>query len=365
MSMETRPMKSMTPKSPTNNTLGDDRYDILPSPGSSQSWYLTGMMGSTDAEGALQICRRTCVNLAAAAQNVTLANDDATGEPGTGDFLISFWMWTEDVSLVAFASKYKAADDDGWIFATTAAGLVEASVDDTGGTPLVLTSVTAVNDGEWHHVALYGDRGEEDGLKLYIDGVQEDVCLGTGAEKFKTDYASAITGGDSGLVFKGTNSKVIKLSAFGIFKGTITAANLLLYVAACFNADPANILAGIGKKFVGTETALATAYNFDEDEGSVAHDIVSTKDATLTGATWVAGGAPLDLTDPDDEMGGLGPIYISNYFDDTENKAMGSQPLVVTFPHAIKIGRNNPLTVTATAALVVQFFVFQDHYKAM
>jgi hypothetical protein len=132
---------------------------------------------------------------------------------------------------------------------------------------------------------------------------------------------------------------------------------------------------GIGKKFSGSETGLQCAFNLDEGIGTVAYDVKNDASnvGTITNESWVpfkqngataaveVQGVPFEETtvaldiEMLDDMG--------KFWTGLESATGVHMNTIVTFPHAIKIGRNNPLRILetdGTADLVL--FGYTDKY---
>lgn len=104
---------------------------------------------------------------------------------GLTDFSFEAWIRTTQTTNGAFISKsiYGAASNR-W-YGAIRSGLIEVMFNQRPETAMV-TSITAVNDGEWHHIAATLNRNGL--LTLYIDGVIEGTA---DASTFAaTDYIS-------------------------------------------------------------------------------------------------------------------------------------------------------------------------------
>jgi len=324
---------------PVQQILGADRYTKIAAPSNHQSHYVTGFIATAAAAKSFYFPRRTCMKFTAANNVVTVADDTAL-EPTSGDFLLSIWIKTSSHTLVDFVSKIDGTN--GYTLETTAAGLVKVSVGDAGAA-IALTGVTPINDGLWHNIMVVGDISEKAGLYLYVDNKLDVRANGT-----TEDYTgiAPITGGAIALLLSGTAAKTFYLSNFALFKGSSwTTAEITAIRTSLYNKTGSVV---IGKKLEGDETDLAVGLPLDEGTGTVNYDVAGTNDSTFANAAFAAGGIPIDPADPNDDLGVFGPILVGT------NETAGLY--TCTFPHAMKIGCNNPLIVVGDGAITLQIF---------
>jgi len=132
----------------------------------------------------------------------------------------------------------------------------------------------------------------------------------------------------------------------------------LKYIGSTTPLTAAGILAdyneGVGKKYSGDETALVVGFNTDEGIGTACHDVLNDASnvVTLSGPSWApskrngstdavtVNGVPFKESD---SLQALPKILTGGL---NTNGVMGNT--AVTFPQAIKIGRNNPLRILET-----------------
>ncbi len=325
---------------PINWTNGDSAKfsKIADTPGPNRSWYILGFLitGGGSADG-FSIIRRSSVLFNAANENITVS-DNAALEPGTSDFAIEFGIKAE--STAVSVGKILHKDDgasQGYIIETTSAGNLKVTVGDGSDTATV-TTINPINDGSWHHVIINMDRSSTTGLTIYVDG---DLAVTAGADLTAVD---GITGGTTDLTIVGEDNKTFYISTLGLYGQILSASEI-----SDRYAD------GAGSKFTGSETGISAAWNFDEGTGSTVNDLVSSNDGTITNATWNDGdGLPIDAHS-------LGKTIKYNTGVVNTDGVIGNT--VVTFPHAIKVGRNNPIRIDETdGGWGLQLFAVADKY---
>lgn len=343
---------------------------LLPTPGNDKSYFVTGFIlgGGADGDG-FHILRRNCLCFTASAQNLSFAdhasnNYDWGNKATNGDFRCTFRIKQEaTTAAVPLLMKRGNETNNGWLIELTSDSYVKFTAHD-GSNGQNLTGTTALDDGEWHQVDCVVDRSSATGMQIYVDGVAD----ATAADP--TSITNTIDGGTT-IIMTGVDSETFYISTVGFYIGSttpLTAADIL----SDYNS-------GIGRKFSGSETALVAAFNTDEGIGSSCHDILNVvaNIGSITGATWAPSkqsgataavavqGVPFekDTVALDTELLDAMGKFLTCY-ESANEAAMGlTVPQIVTFPHAIKIGRNNPLSILETdGAFDLMLFGFTDKY---
>lgn len=335
-----RPMKPEDgwPISHTNSAQGVTK--LADSPGVNQSWYITGFIltGGGTADG-FSFLRRDALTFTSGTCTFTVGDADEL-EPAGGDFAIEFWIQTDDVSLSSMISKW-AAEDKGYNIEVLSTGQLKVTFGD-GTTTASITSSNKINDGNFHHVIINWEYQETDGLNLYIDG--ESV-----ADAVTNASVGNVTGDSGDLVIAGSDNKTFNISTLGLYKGQILSSAEIT----------ARYADGVGNKFIGDEVGLSAAWNLDEGGSTVTHiDEMGVNDGTSTdevGAIWLGTGVGIPI-DPHALKKTI--KYNTGVLNGTDG-VMGNT--VMNLPHAIKIGRNNPIRIEETDGdFGLELYGFQD-----
>ncbi len=343
---------------------------LLPTPGNDRSHYVTGFVLGGGATGdGFYLLRRNCLRLTAAANTISFANHSTDHNWGTkaanGDFRCTFWYKLE-ATTAAVPNLITRGDEasDGWNIELTAASLVKFSFHDGMGSTITLTGATVIDDGEWHCIDCVVDRSSATGMQIYVDGLPDATAVDP------TGNTQDVAGGTT-VVITPVNSEVMYISTIGFYYGSttpLTAADIL----ADYNL-------GIGKKFSGSETGLQCGFNTDEGIGTSCHDVKNDAGnvGTITNEAWAPSkqngatatvavqGVPFEIDTVAADIDYLDAMgkFITSYESLDEGTSGLTVPQIVTFPHAIKIGRNNPLRILETdGAFDLMVFGFTEKY---
>lgn len=350
MPVETRPMKAGTnwPIVHLNGGTAKSTTLLNGSQGRSGHW-ITGYQldGTLVKDDGFHLLRRNCLHFNGAdtwtgADGGTLLDwtDDTAGH-----FTLEIWVYVPTVTGAVSALLVRGAASNGWVLSVDAAGLVTFTVDDNNiATALTITSTKSIHGG-WHLITVQCERASTTGLKMYIDGVSDATAKTTAL--LTEAVAPAAT-----LVATGEAGDNIWLGPIGIYHG----ANAVLSAATIL----ANYNDGIGRKYHGGETGLVLAWNNDEGTGTFCYEVKNNDGykATVSGTAW----SPSKQSGGTAAVNKCGPPFRKQYEDDAKNPlpAVGKfgtavetatgvlQPIAVTFPQAIKIGRNNPVRILET-----------------
>ncbi|KKM04205.1 hypothetical protein LCGC14_1766600 [marine sediment metagenome] len=353
MPTETRPMKCDTnwPLIHLNGGTAKSTTLLNASGGRSSHW-ITGYQldGTLIKDEGFHLLRRACVHINGAdtwtVPDVNIFDWAADSDGSDGHFALEIWVYIPSAGGAVAGLIKRGSVTDGWVLSVDANGLVTFTVDDTTGDTLTITSTSSVHDG-WHLITVTCIRDSLTGLNLYIDGVSDATA------KTTKDLDGAVEGGTT-IVVTGEATDDLWLGPVGIYEGSsadLSAATVL-----------ANYNEGIGRKYDGSETGLVAAWNNDEGTGVLCYDILNNDSvkATISVNLW----SPTKQSGATAAIKKCGPPFRKQYEDDAINPlatvgrfgtatVIGTTdnvipPVVVSFPQAIKIGRNNPVRILET-----------------
>lgn len=329
---ETRPIRSMNntrwPYSHLN--AGSAAFStLLAAPGRGNSHYVTGFLlgGGGDADG-FHLIRNTCIK-SDGTDTWTIPDTgtvlDWDTKANDGDFTLEIWLkMGSTVTTVPGFMRRGDETSDGWAL-ELAAGKPKFTVHD-GANSATITATTTINNGKWYLVTVTVDRSSATGLNIYVNGTIAATPVDV------TSVTAAVDGGTT-AVYTGIAAKDIYLGPVGMYIDAFLSAATVL----------SNYERGIGRKYTGSETDLTIGYNNDEGVGTTNFNESSTgtMDVTNSGIVWIDGdGPPFDREGSFKRVGKFvtGALSTNGVFS-----GMG-----FTFPHAVKIGNNNPLRINET-----------------
>lgn len=155
-----------------------------------------------------------------------------------------------------------------------------------------LRSVTALNYGQWYHVAATYDRSSGE-ARIYLDG-QLDVASNFGPVPIFTPARSALLGAYFGLADETVTRGFFKgaIAQVGIYNTALSAAEVAdQYAEASLFVAPRPGRELIRKTARHASASNLLALNFNEATGAIAADVSgNSNDAVLNGATWDTAG---------------------------------------------------------------------------
>lgn len=340
MSQETRPSKCIAPFPISHLNLGTAGVkQLAPAPGNAQTYCVTGfyMTAATVSDG-FSLLRRNCVKLVSTGDYLTVTSTAAL-IPGTADFSVAVWVKIPTTITTIPKIYHKDDGSDKGVIIALASGKVVATIGDgTGADNVTVTSAHKINDNRWHLIVVACDRDVATGLYLYID----DRAVVATSDNDVTDIGDI--NNVTNIVIYGVASYDWYLGPMGYYEGSdglLSAAD----VAALYNG-------GIGKKFGGLETGLAWAINCDEGIGTTVYDVLGSSNATMTGTPEWPPFKASGSTAADDTCGPPFDNEVMGFVGEFASGAITTQggipSVCMTFPEAIRIGRNNPLRILET-----------------
>lgn len=100
---------------------------------------------------------------------------------GTTDFTVEFWVNLNSVTQLTYLAYNRGAANVGWaLFVDQLGNVGFGAVDNAFGFDQMGGTITNINDGAWHHIALSWNRGTTTAT-IYIDGgfeVSKNMALG-------------------------------------------------------------------------------------------------------------------------------------------------------------------------------------------
>ena len=276
----------------------------------------------------------------------TVSNGDTLdiAVEATGHVALEMWVYVPTAtSAVASLLVRGNPATTGYKLEITSAGLAKFTIKD-GTTACTITGTSSVFGG-WHLITVVCERDSATGLQIYIDGVADGTAVDT------TAMNDAINP-DNDLVITGVLNKDMYVGPLGFYTGTSAALSAATVLA--------NYNEGIGRKYDGSETGLALAWNNDEGVETTCYCIQNTDayKAALSNVTWSPTkqsgataavkkcGPPFEKDKEDDSDDPLGTVGLFGTGVLSTNGML--EPISVTFPQAIKIGHNNPVRILET-----------------
>ena len=348
MAQETRPIKAGKnwPIVHLNGNVAKSTTLLNGSGGSSNHWIdgyqLDGALKTADG---FYLLRRSCLHFDTT-DTWTVTNDAALGIAAEATGHVAFEMWVYVPTATGAVASLLVRGNPaatGYKLEIDSSGFAKFTIKD-GTTACTITGTTSVFGG-WHLITVMCERDSTTGLQIYIDGVADGIAVTT------VDLDDAIDPSND-LVITGVDSVDMYVGPLGFYTGAsavLTAATIL-----------ANYNEGIGRKYDGSETGLALAWNNDEGVGSTCYCIQNDDDckAALSSVTWSPSkqsgataaikkcGPPFEKANEDDADDPLPTVGL--FGTGVVTSAGNMSAISATFPQAIRIGKNNPVRILET-----------------
>lgn len=153
----------------------------------STSDYLAGTATATITVGA----PNTVLDFDGTNDRIVLNSAKNVLNFGTSDFTIEFLIKTSTTAASSFVVTRSSGEGDRYIIGLSATGFLGAYYNLGGADDMALTGTTALNDGDWHHVAVVRQGPT---VTAYIDGAFEtsDTAADPIRSSLDTNYAPTI-----------------------------------------------------------------------------------------------------------------------------------------------------------------------------
>ncbi len=312
--------------------------------GKNASHFITGYLltGGATTDG-FHLLRRSCIEFTTT-DTWTIADGGTVldiAAAATGNFTFEVWLKIPTASAATNILTRGDPGVEGYTFEVTSGGLLKFTARDAANA-ITATGTKVLNDGNWHYLAVSVTRASATGLVLVVDGVQETLSAGSAST---TAMTAAIDSGITTAVQTGTSSKTHYLGPLGFYNGASGALSVATMLS--------NYNDGNGRKYDGSETGLACAYNNDEGISTANHDILGTAGVVVTSSgtqnvPYKRVGATAGVTESwnpkdnaaEEELPAVGKFVAGI---GTAFNGVG-----MMFPHAIKIGRALPVSILET-----------------
>ncbi|GAB4240337.1 MAG: hypothetical protein Tsb0034_16740 [Ekhidna sp.] len=200
----------------------------------------------------------------------------------TGDLTLEAWVYIESyadprVIISRAADGETFAGNINYQFRVENDGRLGLFYEFGTGSDEFAISNSSINLNEWTHVAVTRTVTTTSEVNFYINGLNDGQFTGlTNAD-----------GGTSGTPYIGGNSQTGILASFDglmdevrVWNTALSEADIRQYMIQKVDAGHPNF------------ANLLAAYKFDKNTGTTLEDLAGENDGSITGATWVASGAP-------------------------------------------------------------------------
>lgn len=152
--------------------------------------------------------------------NYIALNQSFSGEGSLSELSVSAWFKTTATGDPQRHSNWALLDFDRSEFFNlfvTVKGAIGFSTHSASGIDDMVSSISALNDGNWHHVAV--TYGNSEGKNIYIDGVLDSAVASMGAMGSSDTRYGFIGDGSEARIFDGKRNKLY-------YDGLISNVNL-------------------------------------------------------------------------------------------------------------------------------------------
>lgn len=233
---------------------------------------------------------------------------------GTGSLSMTVWIKTTDTNFNVLSKSVASGDNRRWFlgFGTKDCGDGQSglwgAIHCPAAGPLCSPSVTGMNDGQWHQVAMVIDR--TDRFKIFVDGILRSSISITSCNGSSIDSPFAAYFGNYG------NPSGSAPQSTGLLTGSID--DLAIWSAALTDSEVATIYARQSAKYSGSLTSRVMDYSSSRAWSGVKWLTTLPFGKELTGDVDGSG----TITGADSETSSDYPLLVGSTGSTTDNNLM-------------------------------------------